>query len=171
MKTITATVLCLALTASLGLAQLKSGENYFSQVVTTPDKILNFNMFVFQEKYRWVESSTEGKYSTISLVVQNKNKEKALKWEDYKIFIMLKDGTLFHNYTTVAKTGSYMCKYDVPADGQHVQVLCYSKKFKPEDVERIWIRMTHANFIRLLYNSKTYTKSLFQGGAGASKSP
>lgn len=167
MKTLTAIVLCLALTASLGLAQLKSGENYFSQVVTTPDKALNFNMFVFHEKYRWVESRTEGKYSTVSLVVQNKNQDKDLKWEDYKIFIMLKDGTMFHNYTTVAKTGNYMCKYDVDPGGQRAQILCFSKKFNPEDVERIWIRMTHSNFIRLLYNTKTYTKSSFRVTAEA----
>ncbi len=169
MKTLTAIVLCLALSASLGFSQLDSGENYFSQVITTPDKTLNFNLFVFHEKYRWVESKTEGNYSTISLVIQNQNKEQAIKWEDYKIFLLLKDGTLFHNYTTVAKTGNFMCSYEVAPGGQHVQMICFGKKFKPEDVERAWLRMTHSNFIRLLYNSKTFTRENFQPEAESTR--
>jgi hypothetical protein len=137
----------------------KSKEPYFSQVVTTPDKTLNFNIFVFHHKYRWVESSTEGNYSTVSMVIQNKNQTKTLKWEDYKIYLLLKDGTLFHNYTTVAKSGNYDCRYSVEPGQSHVQLLCFGKKFKSNQVERIWIKMTHFNFIRMLYNSKTYRAS------------
>jgi hypothetical protein len=137
----------------------KSQEPYFSQIVSTPDKTLNFYIFVFHYKYRWVESPKEGNYSTISMVVQNKNQTKPLKWEDYKIYFLLKDGTLFHNYTTVAKTGNYACKYTVEPGKQHVQLLCIAKKFESSQVERVWVKMTHFNFIRLLYNSKTYTAS------------
>jgi hypothetical protein len=137
----------------------KSKEPYFSQVVTTPDKTLNFNIFVFHYKYKWIESSTEGNYSTVSMVIQNKNQTKTLKWVDYKIYLLLKDGTLFHNYTTVAKSGNYSCKYSVGPGQSNVQILCFSKKFKPNQVERVWIKMTHFNFIRMLYNSKTYSAS------------
>ncbi len=137
----------------------KGKEPYFSQVVTTPDKSLNFNIFVFHYKYRWVESSTEGNYSTVSMVVQNKNQKKTLKWEDYKIYLLLKDGTLFHNYTTVAKSGNYVCRYTVGPGQSQVQLLCFGKKFEANQVERIWVKMTHFNFIRMLYNSKTYSAS------------
>jgi|GEM_PF-701052 len=137
----------------------KGKEPYFSQVVTTPDKTLNFNIFVFHYKYRWIESPTEGNFSTVSMVIQNKNQTKTLKWEDYKIYVLLKDGTLFHNYTTVAKSGNYSCRYSVGAGKQHVQVLCFAKKFTPSQIERIWVKMTHFNFIRMLYKSKTYSAS------------
>lgn len=134
-------------------------EPYFSQVVTTPDKTLNFNIFVFHYKYRWVESPKEGNYSTVSMVVQNKNQTKPLKWVDYKIYFLLKDGTLFHNYTTVAKTGNYACKYTVEPGKQRAQLLCIARKFKASQIERVWVKMTHFNFIRMLYKSKTYTAS------------
>jgi hypothetical protein len=140
----------------------ESKEPYFSQVITTPDKALNFNIFIFHHKYRWVESTKEGNFSTVSMVIQNKNKTKPLKWEDYKIYFLLKDGTLFHNYTTVAESGNYACKYRVEPDKQYVQLICFAKKFTPNQVERVWIKMTHFNFIRLLYNSKTYTASEYE---------
>jgi hypothetical protein len=148
-------ILLLVLAVALGLYAQETKEPYFSQVVVTPDKTsLNFNIFVFHHKYRWVESKTEGKYSVVSIVVQNDKNAKLLKWVDYKIYFLLKDGTLFHNYTTVAKSGNYACKYTVEPGQQHVQLICFGKKFDPEDVESAWIKMTHTNFIRLKYSNK-----------------
>lgn len=133
----------------------KTDEPYFSQVIVTPDNTsLNFNLFVFHHKYRWVESKTEGDYSVVSIVVQNDKIAKPLKWEDYKVYFLMKDGSLFHNYTTVAKTGNYSCKYTVPPGEQHVQLICFGKKFDPKNVSKAWIKMTHANFIHLLYKEK-----------------
>lgn len=137
--------------SGVGIAR-QNKEPYYSQNVTTPDKSsLNFNVFVFHHKYRWVESKTEGKYSAVSLVVQNDKNAKALDWNDYKIYFLLKDGTLFHNYTTTAKSGNYNCDYSVEPGEQHVQIICFGKKFDPEQVDKAWIKMTHANFIDLLY--------------------
>lgn len=143
-------ILLLVLAVTSGLFAQETKEPYFSQIVATPDKTsLNFNIFVFHHKYRWVESKTEGKYSVVSIVVQNDKNAKPLEWVDYKIYFLLKDGTLFHNYTTVAKTGNYACKYTVEPGKQHVQLICFGKKFEPEDVDRVWLKMTHTNFIRL----------------------
>jgi hypothetical protein len=147
-------ILLLVLAVTSGLFAQETKEPYFSQIVATPDKtLLNFNIFVFHHKYRWVESKTEGKYSVVSIVVQNDKNAKPLKWEDYKIYFMLKDGKLFHNYTTAAKSGNYACKYSVEPGKQHVQLVCFGKKFDPADVERVWLRMTHANFIRLKHSN------------------
>jgi hypothetical protein len=146
-------ILLLVLAVTSGLV---AQEDYFSQVVATPDKTsLNFTFFVFHHKYRWVESKTEGKYSVVSIVVQNHKDAKPLKWVDYKIYFLLKDGTLFHNYTTAAKSGNYACQYTVEPGKQHVQLICFGKKFDPGNVERIWIKMTHTNFIRLKLSRKT----------------
>jgi hypothetical protein len=154
------TIFILVFIVVSGLYARQQKEPYFSQVVTTPDKTsLNYNLFVFHHKYRWVESRTEGNYSVVSIVTQNHKNAKPLEWKDYKIYFLLKDGTLFHNYTTVAKSGNYVCRYTVEPGQQHVQLICFGKKFEPKDVERVWIKMTHTNFIRLLYNSKTHTAS------------
>ncbi|UCH92987.1 MAG: hypothetical protein JSV88_22220 [Candidatus Aminicenantes bacterium] len=156
-------ILVILLFAFVSGPAAETKEPYFSQVIATPDKTsLNFNIFVFHHKYRWVESKTEGNYSTVSMVIQNQKNAKPFKWEDYKVHLLLKDGTLFHNYTTKAASGNYACKYTVEPAQQHVQLICFGKKFSPEDVERAWLKMTHTNFIRLLYNSKTFTAS----GAG-----
>jgi hypothetical protein len=162
-------ILLLVLAVTSGVAAQQPKEDYFSQVVATPDKtLLNFKIFVFHHKYRWVESKTEGKYSTVSIVVQNDKNAKPLTWEDYKIHFLLKDGTLFHNYATVAKSGNFACQYTVEPGQQHVQLICFGKKFAPENVERAWIKMTHTNFIRLLYNSKTFTAATGSGGTDPS---
>jgi hypothetical protein len=148
-------IILLVLAVALGLFPQETKEPYFSQVVATPDKTaLNFNVFVLDRKYRWVESKTEGKYSVVSIVVQNGKNAKPLQWVNYKIYFLLKDGTLFHNYTTVAKSGNYACEYTVEPGQQHVQLICFGKKFDPENVEKVWIKMTHTNFIRMLFNSK-----------------
>ena len=134
-------ILFFVFTITVGLFPQQTGEPYFSQVVATPDKTsLNFTLFVFHHKYKWIETKTEGKYSIVSIVVQNQKNAKPLEWVDYKIFFLLKDGKLFHNYTTVAKTGNYACKYTVEPGKQHVQLICFSKKFEPEQVERAWIK-------------------------------
>jgi hypothetical protein len=162
-------ILLLVFAVASGLFPRETKEPYFSQVVATPDKTsLNFNIYVFHYKYRWVESKKEGKYSVVSMVVQNDKNAKPLKWEDYNIHLLLKDGTLFHNYTTVAKTGNYVCQYTVEPGQRHVQLICFGKKFDPEDVERAWIKMTHTNFIRMLYNNKTFTAATGSGGTGPS---
>jgi hypothetical protein len=161
-------ILFLLFAVASGVVARETKEPYFSQVVATPDKTsLNFNIFIFHHKYRWVESKTEGKFSVVSLVVQNDKNAKPLKWEDYKIYFLLKDGTLFHNYSTVAKTGNYACEYTVEPGQQNVQLICFGKKFDPEDVERAWIKMTHTNFIRMLYNSKTFTADTGSEETGA----
>ncbi len=96
------TIVILVFIVVSGLCAQKKTEPYFYQVVTTPDKTsLNFNLFVFHHKYRWVESTTEGNYSVVSIVTQNHKNAKPLDWKDYKIYFLLKDGTLFHNYTRV----------------------------------------------------------------------
>ncbi len=63
------------------------------------------------------------------------------------------------NYTTKAKTGNYNCRYSVEPGGQHVQLACFAKKFDPEKVDRVWLKMTHANFLSLLYKSRSLTST------------
>ena len=167
------TVLVLAMMVfSPVLDAQKKKEPYFYQVVATPNKSLNFNLYAFHYKYRWVESEAAGNYTRVSLVVQNKS-SKALNWKDYKIYFLLKDGTLFHNYTTSAKKGNFMCRYTIEPDGQQVQFICFAKKFNPRDVDRAWIKMTNANFIKLQHKDKpgTTTSPAAPRGSGGFATP
>jgi hypothetical protein len=165
------TILIIIFGLAAGLAAQESKEPFFSQVVASPDKTaLNFNVFLFHHKYRWVESKTEGKYSVVSLVIQNNKNAKLLNWRDYKVYFLLKDGTLFHNYTTRATSGNYSCNYTVAPGQQHVQLICFGRKFEPEQVDRAWLRMTASNFIKLLYKSKYNSASQSSGIRPASLS-
>ncbi len=140
------------LAVSISFLQGASKSPVFSQVIANPGKTLNFNIFIFPLKLRWVESQ-EGNYTTVPMVLQNDKNAKPLVWEDYKVFVLLKDGkTLFQNYTTAAKEGYYACKYTVAPSQQYVQNICFAKKFQPGDIDRIWLQLTHSNFILLIYN-------------------
>ena len=134
-----------------GLYSKKAQEPYYWESISTPNKTLNFSIIVFHQDYEWTESKTDGNYSTITLSVKNKNKDKQLEWKNYTIYLQLKDNTLLHNYKTVAKTGRFANNYKVEPDKIRYQNLCYAKKFNPDDIKRVYIKMTAGNFIILRY--------------------
>jgi len=141
---------CIVLSALAVCAQ-EQGEPYFSQIIANPDNTLRFNFYVFHDRYKWVESK-EATYAEIPIVIQNDAQAQPLKWEDYKIFLLLADGTLLNNYTTVAKDGVYSCVYSLAPGDQHVQHVCYGKSFSPKQITKVWLRMTDSNFIDLHLN-------------------
>ncbi|MCP4156460.1 MAG: hypothetical protein GY757_52590 [bacterium] len=150
--------LVLVICFTLGLAGA-TGKPHFYESISNPDKTLDFNIYVFHHKYQWIESN-EGNYSTISMVLKNEKDAQPLEWKNYKVYLLLKDGTsLFHNYDTVAKTGNYACTYTVTPDAHHVQLLCFQKKFSSAQIDKIWVKMTASNFIKLAYNKGTAAQS------------
>ena len=55
----------------------------------------------YTEKFSWHESK-DSKYTSIPGAIINQKDAKPLKWMDYKVYIMLKDGTLFNSYTKIS---------------------------------------------------------------------
>jgi len=134
-------------------------EDYYWEAISTPNKELNFSIMLLHQRYKWTESKTAGNYSTIPLSVKNKNNNKILKWPDYKIYILLDDFTLFHNYKTVAKKGDYCNNYTVKPGKIRYQMLCFGKKFNPDKIKKMYIKMTHSNFIEIRFFKGEVKKS------------
>ncbi len=128
-------------------------DSYFYSVISTPNKAINFTIGVYHTNFVWNETAKSG-YTVIPGVIINDKTAKPLQWNDYKIFIMLKDGTLFNSYLTVAKTGRYACNYTVNPGEKHYQDFTFSKKFKARDIAAMWLKLTDGNFIRLIYFNK-----------------
>lgn len=134
-----------------GLYSEKVEEPYFYETISTPDKVLNFSIILFHQNYKWIESKSEGNYSTVSLSIKNKNLDKSLNWNDYRVYLQFNDNSIIHNYKTVAKTGSYSNKYSVKPEKIRYQTVCFIKKFNSDNIKRVYIKMTSSNFIELRY--------------------
>ena len=123
---------------------------YYSKI-ETPDKSVSFVIGFYPSKYSWHETASAGKYSVVLGAIINDKNATELVWDDYKIVVMLKDGTLFNSYTTVAKSGLYACKYKVAPGETHYQNFTFKKKFNPNNIAAVWLKLTHSNYIKLLY--------------------
>jgi len=126
-------------------------KSYFWESISTPDKTLNFSVILLHQRYNWIESKTAGNYSTIVLSVKNKNKNKILEWKNYKIYLLLKNNVLIRNYKTIAKKGSYANNYKIEPNKIRYQTLCFGKKFNPDDIKIVYLKMTDSNFIKIRY--------------------
>jgi len=126
-------------------------ESYFWESISTPDKTLNFSVMILPQRYKWIESKTAGNYSTITLSVKNKNKNKILEWKNYNIYLLLKNNDLIHNYKTIAKKGSYANNYKIEPNKIRYQTLCFGKKFNPDNIKIVYLKMTDSNFIQIRY--------------------
>ncbi len=128
-------------------------DSYYYSTISTPNKAINFTIGIYHTNFVWNETAKSGYTVIPSAIINNKNAQ-PLKWNDYKIYIMLKDGTLFHSYTTVAKTGKFACNYVVKPGETHYQHFTFSKKFRAEDIANVWLKLTDSNFIKLIYFNK-----------------
>jgi hypothetical protein len=137
---------------SIGYVKAQDYTNaaVYLEIISNPDKTIDFTLGIYPETY---EYNYEGKYSTMVLRVLNNSKE-SLNWKDYKIYILLKDNTLFYNYKTKASSGLYGCNYSIETGGSNDQRVCFSKKFDVEDIEKVWLSFDDAQFFNLLYNPR-----------------
>ncbi len=55
-------------------------DPYYYEIIATPNKSLNFNIYLFHHQYRWVESNS-GNYSTLSMVIKNDGNAPPLSWK------------------------------------------------------------------------------------------
>ncbi len=142
--------LFLILFFALTIFSVASPPFYYSKI-ETPDKTVSFVIGFYPSKYSWHETPEAGKFSTILGAIINGKNARELIWDDYKIYIMLKDGTLFNSYTTVAKSGPYACKYKVAPGETHYQTFTFKKKFNINNIAAVWLKLTDSNYIKLLY--------------------
>jgi hypothetical protein len=94
----------------------------------------------------------DGSYFTImKMAVVNNPKANDLIWNDYKIYILTKDGQLFFNYTPSINSEEYSCNYTVTKGSTHLQWLCFDTVFNIHDIEKIWISFGDNHFIPLIH--------------------
>ena len=132
-------------------AQMSSDDPVYIETISNPNKTINMILGFYPKTYQWSESLEASK---ITLRILNQASEK-YEWNDYKVYILLKDNSLFYNYTTKAEEGDYNCKYTINGDGgYHDQVVCFSKKFDISDIKTVWISFGSGLFFELLYYKK-----------------
>ncbi|MBX9782188.1 MAG: hypothetical protein K2X48_02740 [Chitinophagaceae bacterium] len=88
------------------------------------------------------------------MVIINKEGADLFKWSDYKIYVMLKNGDLFYNYTTKAQDGDLACTWTARAGETHVQYLCFDKAFDVNQIDRVWPGMSDNKFFDLVRSDK-----------------
>ena len=138
---------CLLTSATLS-AQTTKEDPVYLETISNSSKSINFIAGVYPKTLVYSAASENTK---LTLRVLN-NATDSYKWKDYKVYIMLKDNTLFYNYTTKAETGEFACTYSVEgAKGFHDQTVCFSKKFEVDDIKQMWISFADDTFIALIY--------------------
>ena len=127
--------------------EITSKSPVYMEVISTPDKSINLILGLYPETYQ--NSSSDYCYMTLRVLNQATT---SFTWDDYKIYIMLNDNTLFYNYKTQASSGGFNCKYTVEGNsGSNDQKVCFSKKFNYNDIAKAWVSFGDDKFFNLVF--------------------
>lgn len=130
-------------------AQSGSGDPVYIEVISNNSKSINFILGVYPKTYSWSEALQA---SQLTMRILN-NASDDYFWNDYKVYILLKDNTLFYNYKTKAETGEYACTYTIKGNGGfNDQTMSFDKKFDIKDIKSMWVSFSDNTFIELLYS-------------------
>jgi hypothetical protein len=143
-------ILIIAFIFSLIHLSAKPVPFYYS-LITSVDKKTSFLAGLYPDTYAVVNSDPV-KGSSLKLVIINQNENDTLVWRDYKVYILLKDGTLFYNYRTTDEKGVFACEYTLGKKEMHTQNVCFHNQFNTEDIQKVWLSFNDALFIELAYN-------------------
>jgi hypothetical protein len=148
-KAITSFVLFFGLLTTITLsAQTTKEDPVYLETISNSSKSINFIAGVYPKTLVYSEANENTK---LTLRVLN-NATDSYKWKDYKVYILLKDNTLFYNYTTKAESGDFACNYTIDGNkGYHDQTVCFSKKFGSDDIKQMWLSFGDDTFISLIY--------------------
>lgn len=109
------------------------------EIISNESKTVDYTIGVYPGSYAYHEPDGIDPYSTLTMRVINKGSE-TLKWNEHsRVFVLLKNGTLFCNYLTAATDGEKVCHYSVSNGDSHEQTLCFGEKFDVADIDKMWI--------------------------------
>jgi hypothetical protein len=129
-------------------AQMTAKDPVYIETISNSSKTTEFILGVYPKTFVY---SSANENSKLTMKILNKASGD-YKWKDYKVYILLKDNTLFYNYTTKAESGDFACTYTIDGDkGVHEQTLCFSKKFDVDDIKIMWVCFGDDTFIKLTY--------------------
>ena len=130
----------------------QKGSPFFYELISNDSKTINFVFGFYPSSYNYVESKDVEAYTNIKAAVINNAKDHGLKWNDYKINILLKSGVLIRSYTTAAEDGDYACNYSVAGETTHYQYFCFHTKFTSSDIDKVWLVMGDDQIFNLVYD-------------------
>ena len=129
-------------------------DSFWYASVTSSDSAIHFLIGVYHTKSEYITRKDGTGFTKLRMVVINQAKAQPLSWADYKIFILLKNGDLFYNYTTKATEGDLACKWTVPPGKNHIQYLCFDKVFEASQIEKMYLSLSDNKFFSLLLIDK-----------------
>lgn len=136
-------------------ASLKAQTDpFYYESISNPSKTINFLIGFYHTKNEFITRDDGTGYTKIKMAIINKEGADPFKWSDYKIYIMLKNGDLFYNYTTKAQDGDLACTWTARAGETHVQYLCFDKAFDVNQIDRVWLGMSDNKFFDLVRSDK-----------------
>lgn len=125
-------------------------NEYYLGVFSNHTNSIKFTIGAYPNTVSQSKRNDGSIYSAMRIAIVNNEQAEPIVWSDYKIYILLKDGTLFYNFLTNATTGEYSCKYTVDPGTTHLQLVCFEKIFTATDVEKIWLSFSDSQFLPLI---------------------
>jgi hypothetical protein len=133
--------------AMQGYAQQTS--EYYLGVFSNSTNTIKFTMGAYPNSINHGKKNDGSLYTVMTVALVNNEKAEPIEWNDFKIYILLKDGTLLYNFLTTATTGEYACKYQVAPGTTHMQYYCFDKIFSATDIDKVWLHFGDSQFQHL----------------------
>jgi hypothetical protein len=135
--------LCLTAFQNSAMAQT---TDYYLGVFSNTTNTIKFTIGVYPNSVNQSKKNDGTLYTAMRVALVNNEFADTIKWNDFKIYILLKDGTLFYNFLTNAQYGEYACKYQVAPGTTHMQYYCYDKIFIAGEVDKVWLCFSDSEF-------------------------
>ena len=141
---------CLCLSLTCFSQQVK--YPYYYQAVNNADKTINFVFGLYPATIHYYEGKDFPAYTSVRTAIFNKSSKDSLKWNDFRVDILLKSGKLISNYVPFSKEGPFGCNYSVAADSTHYQLFCFHTKFIESEIDKVWLQMSDDEIFGLTYD-------------------
>ena len=141
--------LCILVSFSLNKlsAQIKATDPVYVNTISTSDLSIDLTVGLYPLTYKYEKAYD---YSILTLKILNDSK-KDFDWNDYRVFILLRDGTLFSSYKTKSEKGEYLNKYIIDSGDLHTQTVCFGRAFDVDDIKYAWLSWVEEKFFTLPY--------------------
>jgi|APLak6261694202_1056214.scaffolds.fasta_scaffold04204_2 hypothetical protein len=148
------TLICVAAVMAAPVSVKAQSDYYYYESISNPSKTINFLIGVYVNKNEYITRDDGTGYTKIRMAVINQEGANTLKWNDYKIYIKLKNNDLFYSYTTKAEDGDLACTWSVEPGKNHIQYVCFDKAFDIEQIDMVWLGMSDNKFFDLVRSDK-----------------
>jgi hypothetical protein len=115
-----------------------AGSPFYYESISNPLKTIDYVFGFYHTIYSVSTASDNKEYVAITGAVIN-NADYELKWGNYYVAVLLKNGSLVFNYKTAATSGDYANFFTVAAKKTQFTKFCFHTVFKPDDIQAVFI--------------------------------